>query len=107
MWIPWRLDEGPEFLHSREAIASDLRRFEENFAAVRYALKRDPAGWSVGLLEERDDLRVIRTQDFREGYEVVVFFRMDVPAHACRLMWVEVRALGPEEETDPGPQGLT
>ena len=73
---------------------------------MKYALKRDPVGWTEGFLTDRSDLRVFRTQDFANGYEIVAFVKVSERFHTCEIMWIELRELDLFEEPDDGVQGL-
>ena len=85
MWLPFNLPLGSEWQTSLDAIDPRPPRFDRHMEAIRYALKRDPVGWTEGYLVNRDDLRVFRTQDFANGYELVVFVRVDQRARTCEL----------------------
>jgi hypothetical protein len=73
---------------------------------MEFALKRDPIGWTEGFLAHGPGLRVFRTQDLANCYEMVVFLKVDAEAHACDLKWIEMRTLAGDDEPDPGPKGL-
>lgn len=105
MWLPFTLTYGPEWQESLEALEPP-ERFDEHFTAMTYALKRDPVGWTEGFLADRSDLRIFRTQDVANGYEIVTFVQVSEAGHACELKWIELRELEFDEVPDEGPQGL-
>lgn len=106
MWLPFELVPGQEWDESLEAIDPKPQRFDRHIRAMEFALKRDPVGWTDGFLAGRDALRVFRTQDVANGYELVVFLLVDERAHKCELKWIEVRNLGEGDDPNPGPRGL-
>lgn len=94
----WRLDEGPEFAKSRQKVEPVLKRFEENFKAVRWVLERDPFAFSDQFLPEDNTKRVFVTRDFMEGFELVVFFTVYRANRSCELHWVELNPLTPNQQ---------
>jgi hypothetical protein len=106
MWVPYDLDFGHDWETSLQAIDPQPERFDHHIRAMRFALKRDPVGWTEGFLAGRDALRVFRTQDIANAYELVVFLRVDERERRCELKWIDVRNLDELEEPNPGPKGL-
>lgn len=106
MWVAFDLDYGREWEESFQAINPQPQRFDRHIRAMQFALKRDPVGWSEGFLAGRDVLRVFRTQDIANAYELVVFFSVDERGRRCELKWIEVRELSGQDKPDPGPRGL-
>lgn len=95
MWVPWTLAEGPDFnrtLQEARARSGNLERFDANLVAARFALKRDPRGYSTAFLEERDDLRVFMTEDPASDYRLVIFFKV-MGEYALQLEWAELQDL--------------
>lgn len=106
MWLPFTLRFGAEWQASREALNPAPERFDAHYDAMEYALKRDPVGWTEGFLSVRGDLRVFRTTDPAFGYELVAFVQVNERAHACDLLWIGLRELAADEDTDRPPRGL-
>lgn len=52
------------------------------------------------FLEDRDDLRVFRSQNAFHGYEVVAFVRVKLHDHVCERMWIVVREMADDETPD-------
>lgn len=98
MLARWTVGYGPEFAESKKPWRNAQPRFDMHLASIRLVLERDPYKYSTPFLSEED--RVIESDDFRDGYTMTAFIKVDPKRMNTEIKWVEMRVMEDEEQDE-------